>query len=490
MSRLASSASWFALLALLALAGPAAFAEEKPEEGTKADEKKPRPTAKVEKGRFSIVVEGNGAFAPEGAAELIFEPEALAGEHEILEAVAPGPVEKDQVLLRLSSEKADEQVQNAARDLDIARKTLERQREEAKRAETTAAQALERAVVEQEGAAHALEYFLGTAKDVRLKRAELGQQAAKDNLQEQEEELAQLKKMYGSGDGLEETEDIVLRRTQRALDRAKVNFGFQQENHRHFLGWELPQEERGLKMNAAKEALDLERAKATVGPSLEIGRLELAKAEAGLERQAKAYAKLEKDLGALVMKAPRAGLAVPGSFAKGKWAGLDETARLFERKGKVRSGMTVFTIVEPGAVSVRLSVPEAQVLLVRPGQTAQVVPVADPTKTYAARVDRVAAVSDDGNYDVRLVLEGRDERLLPGFTCKVKIAAVEKSDVVTVPASAIGTDGETKVVHVLGDDDEPAPREVKLGLTSGGRVEVLEGLVGGERVLKTAPKAP
>jgi multidrug efflux pump subunit AcrA (membrane-fusion protein) len=130
------------------------------------------------------------------------------------------------------------------------------------------------------------------------------------------------------------------------------------------------------------------------------------------------------------------------------------------------------------------------VLLVKAGASAQVVPAADATKTFAGKVERVAVVSDDGNYDVEIRLDGKDERILPGFTCKVKIDAAEKADAVTVPVSAVGTDGEKKVVHVLGEDGKPAARDVKLGLTSAGRVEVLEGLSGGEKVLKTAPKAP
>jgi HlyD family secretion protein len=352
------------------------------------------------------------------------------------------------------------------------------------------ANAIERARSESEAADHALEYFLSKGKDIKLQRAELGQQAAKDNLQEQEEELNQLRKMYKADDVVEETEEIVLRRSTRALERSKLNFGFQQEAYRQFLAWEVPQEERGLRLGAAKERLELERAVATAPPSLEMGKLELAKAEASVERQTKNLEKLRKDAEGLVLKAPRSGLAIPGAFVKGKWAGLDDTARLLERKGKVRAGQTVFTIVEPGAVAVRMTVPEAQILLVKPGQRAEVTPSADHARKLAARVERVAPVSDDGNYDLLLRLDDRDERLLPGFTCKVRVTTAERTDAVTVPASAVGTDGERKVVHVVGDDGQASAREVKVGMTSRGRTEIIEGLAGGERVLKTAPKAP
>ena len=62
---------------------------------------------------------------------------------------------------------------------------------------------------------------------------------------------------------------------------------------------------------------------------------------------------------------------------------------------------------------------------------------------------------------------------------------VEKA--LTVPRSALKAQGEEQVVFVW-DGTEAQPRTVKTGATSQGRVEVLEGLKEGERVLEKAPK--
>jgi hypothetical protein len=48
-------------------------------------------------------------------------------------------------------------------------------------------------------------------------------------------------------------------------------------------------------------------------------------------------------------------------------------------------------------------------------------------------------------------------------------------------------DGDTKTVHVWADG-KATPRTVKTGATSAGRTEVVEGLSGGEKVLKSPPK--
>ena len=59
----------------------------------------------------------------------------------------------------------------------------------------------------------------------------------------------------------------------------------------------------------------------------------------------------------------------------------------------------------------------------------------------------------------------------------------------TVPSGSVGADGDKKVVHVVGDDGKATAREVKVGATSGGRTEILEGVEAGARVLKTPPKS-
>jgi multidrug efflux pump subunit AcrA (membrane-fusion protein) len=62
-------------------------------------------------------------------------------------------------------------------------------------------------------------------------------------------------------------------------------------------------------------------------------------------------------------------------------------------------------------------------------------------------------------------------------------------DVLTVPTSAIGTDGSgTFVYTVTGDRIERLP--VKVGLSDGGRIEVAEGLSEEATVVMVAKSAP
>jgi len=42
-------------------------------------------------------------------------------------------------------------------------------------------------------------------------------------------------------------------------------------------------------------------------------------------------------------------------------------------------------------------------------------------------------------------------------------------------------------VFVIGEDGKPVKRPVKTGLSSGGRIEIVEGLAAGDRVRTTKP---
>lgn len=460
-------------------------AKEKPAKPAKEDDK----TVVAERGAFKVVVDLSGALEPEAASEVMYEPEVYGGELKVVEAFRGGPVEEGQVLVRFSTEKLDEQLEAMARDVEIARRALARQQEEAKKAAEASDAALARATLDRERAEKSQRRFLETDRDIRVKEAELRLKAAEDSIKDQEEELAQLRRMYGAGDAVEETERIVLERAQRQLDRSRISLEFQRNRHRWFMDVDLPDEARALELGVRREVLSHERVHATAAVALEQSRLELARAEAAFRKQEKALLDLRRDREALVLKAPRAGLAVPGACVRGKWQGVEETQKELVVGGKLRAKTPLFTIVTPGAVVVRTSVPEAKVLSVRPGMKAEVRPAADDRARLAGRVRSVAAVASDGGFPVVLEFVDRDARLLPGFTVKAKVTVRDETDVLSVPAKAVGGEGDERKVFVVTEGEEaPTPRVVRLGDTAGDRVEVLEGLEPGERLLATPPK--
>ncbi len=81
---------------------------------------------------------------------------------------------------------------------------------------------------------------------------------------------------------------------------------------------------------------------------------------------------------------------------------------------------------------------------------------------------------------VRLV--DTTERLRPGMTATIHLAAVLRQNVLLVPEQAVRIVGERAFVTVI-HDGKREEREVTLGLRSGGMVEVAVGLAEGEQVV-------
>ena len=73
--------------------------------------------------------------------------------------------------------------------------------------------------------------------------------------------------------------------------------------------------------------------------------------------------------------------------------------------------------------------------------------------------------------------------LKPGMYAEIQIDAAPIADVVTVPSQAvIRTGRQERVVLALGEG-RFRPAEVRTGLESGGRTEIIEGLTAGERIV-------
>ncbi|MCX2727352.1 efflux RND transporter periplasmic adaptor subunit [Thermomicrobium sp. 4228-Ro] len=85
-------------------------------------------------------------------------------------------------------------------------------------------------------------------------------------------------------------------------------------------------------------------------------------------------------------------------------------------------------------------------------------------------------------FPVLVRLDGGNEALRPGMTATMHIDAVLRRSVLLVPERAIRAVGERAFVTVLTDRGREE-REVRLGLRSGGMVEVAAGLSEGDRVL-------
>jgi hypothetical protein len=475
------------VLAPRAAAAPAPADDEKKEE-TKKEKEEPATVA-VEKGPFEVVLEASGAFEPKEAVEVSYRPLVYGGDLEVVEAAPSGAtVAKGATLVRFKTDKIDEQVRAAETEVRLAKANVARLTEEGRRQEEGTAIALAKAEFEAKRSEEALRHFEQVERPLRVRESEYRLQGTKDGIQDQTEELEQLEKMYGADEVVEATEEIVIRRSRRGLERSKRWLGFQQQRHDAMVQIELPRDLTSLTLDRRRHANEWDRIQATAPLALETSRLELAKARANLEKQEASLAKLSKDLAAMTLLAPADGVAVAGSFEKGKWVGLEDLRKALRPGQKAAANATLFTVFPGDALRVRATTGEAGMYALRADQTGQVFATGHGDDApVAGTVSEVARLSADANFEFRLDLASVPAGAMPGHTCKVKVVTSRRADALTVPSASVTKDGDKTLVHVRAAG-ETKPREVKAGATSGGRTEIVSGVAAGERVLESPPK--
>ncbi|MGB4135636.1 MAG: biotin/lipoyl-binding protein [Microbacterium sp.] len=95
-------------------------------------------------------------------------------------------------------------------------------------------------------------------------------------------------------------------------------------------------------------------------------------------------------------------------------------------------------------------------------------------------------VGDDGTASVRCAVPA-DQTVFAGLPAKLDLALGQVDDALVIPVTAVQGGAETGVVWVDAGAGEPAPREVRLGISDGENVEVVEGLAEGDSIRQFVP---
>ncbi len=168
-----------------------------------------------------------------------------------------------------------------------------------------------------------------------------------------------------------------------------------------------------------------------------------------------------------------------------------------------QSAPTIVKIADLDTMLIKAQISEADVTRVRPGQSATFTILGDPnTKINATLLsvepapdaittsDTGLSTSDNAvYYNGIFSVANPDHRLRIAMTAQVTIVIDERKDVLTLPASALGSAGRDGVYRV-GVYDEATDKvrmaEVKVGLNNNITAEIMEGLNEGDRVVAGA----
>ena len=161
---------------------------------------------------------------------------------------------------------------------------------------------------------------------------------------------------------------------------------------------------------------------------------------------------------------------------------------VIERNGTigatVGSDAKVFKIIDISSVWIDANVFEKDLERVRRGQEVKVSVPAFPGVNFSGRVILVSSVVDPETRTVKVRTEvpNADGRLKPDMFANVQIITDLHRTAISIPQAAVLDDGGKTVVFIA-EGNGYEKREVHEGIQGDGRVEIIEGLQAGDKVV-------
>jgi RND family efflux transporter MFP subunit len=316
----------------------------------------------------------------------------------------------------------------------------------------------------------------GYLSDVRVDigdHVKAGQVLAVIDVPEMEQELAEAKAQL-------ETRQSSLESARRQLDRNKANLTLQ-----------IVLMKRREELSEGKGFIS-DRTLDEVRANTEIAKADLSVAEANRAVAANqvdvAAATVEKIKALLTytqIVAPFDGVVARRQVNRGDLVQAATATRTTPSAG------SLFTMQRIDTIRVFCDVPENDVPHLHIGDPAVVNPSSFEGEPFVGKVTRFSLRLDPETRNMRteIDLANPQERLYPGMYAKVSLEMNRRPDVLTVPAAAVGSDGDGNFVYTI-TDNRITRLAIKSGLTENGRIEVTAGLSEQAPVVATVKSAP
>lgn len=294
----------------------------------------------------------SGRLQPARATELKLELKGYGGELTLKLLLAPGTaVKQGEVVAEASAPDYEDALARARENVQLNEMGLQLLEEAARGAQESYKQQLERTQRAAQRAEQDLDYFLKKQKKDSIRNSELGIESFDHNIKDQEEELAQLEKLYQGNDLAKESQDIVLNRSRRRLAVSKERFEMAKEDHKRLVEVGIVRREEDLRAARDAAALELARISSSVARDNVDMQAKLIRSRRALEDARKALSDLEADAARFKLSAPHDGIV-----AAGAWNNNDGASQPVRIGDKLARGAVLATVVDTGKLSVNVSV--------------------------------------------------------------------------------------------------------------------------------------
>ncbi len=159
--------------------------------------------------------------------------------------------------------------------------------------------------------------------------------------------------------------------------------------------------------------------------------------------------------------------------------------KLFMEEGEfVNMGTHLIHIVQVHKVKAVIGLPERDVGLFSPGDSARVALDAHPGKVFEGRIHRIATSAEEGTrtFATEIELDNADRLLRPGMIARATLVRSSYEDAITIELFAVISRGDQRVVFIE-DDGVARERAIEIGFFQGNQVHITDGLGDGDRLI-------
>jgi multidrug resistance efflux pump len=305
-------------------------------------------------------------------------------------------------------------------------------------------------------------------------------------LEDSQEQLDELKKMYKSEELTNETTDIVMKRAMQEIELGKIADTVYHEQADEFSKFHYDFLHKRVTDEAAAAGQLTEELQAQQTQSKTVRQTSQVGAQSVADAADRKVADLKADSKLVSISAPADGVVLYGQLVSGNWQNDDEQAL---RVGQnVQPRQVVLTFFIPGKVRGTVDLTESQFFSIPTGAKANLTPAAFAGMSLAGTCEQSVpqghATQTGVQYAMHIATPVAEDRLIPGMRAGVSITADLAKNVLIIPITAVSA-GQVWVRDAAG---ETKARDVTLGASDGTNIEVKTGLVAGDTVLTHAKK--
>ncbi|WP_416385187.1 efflux RND transporter periplasmic adaptor subunit [Sphingomonas sp. LY54] len=150
----------------------------------------------------------------------------------------------------------------------------------------------------------------------------------------------------------------------------------------------------------------------------------------------------------------------------------------------VSAGTEIATISDLSSIKLDFTVPETMLAAIKPGQTIDARSAAYPDQPFRGQIATIDPVIDPNtrSVTVRARLPNTDRKLKPGMLLTVGIETAPRMSL-SVPELSVVGEGDRRFVYTIAEGGEAKRIPVRTGVRSDGRIEIVEGLRPGQKVV-------